>query len=361
MEEKTEVKELPPKAPSASAVAVTYPFSTDPALQDSYSNPWGFVRMGRMIEDLDALAGNIAAAHCGHVGANGNPLMLVTASIDEIELRHRANLKDDMVLSGSVTWTGRSSLEIDMKVTSTWTTEPWLLANFTFVARDQVTGKASAIPALDPQTDEEKARFEACERKANQRKEARKAKSATAGLSDLGFESLADFRLAQEMVKEGRVLLDMPALAPNNSILMRDTQLSNALICQPQHRNTRGRIFGGFLVRRAFELAFSNAYFFAGSQPLFREVDQVTFLQPVDVGNLLRLESRVLYNSVSKNLRPMMHIGVTAWVTKPEERSSLVSNEFTFKFEKRDGGSVKRVLPATVEEAHQIIKTMRLR
>lgn len=348
------------KRPSESAVAVTYPFSSDPALSDAYSNPWGFVRMGRMIEDLDALAGNIAAAHCGDVGSSGNPLMLVTASIDEIEVRHRANLRDDMELSGRVVWTGRSSLEIDMRVTSTWTADPWLVANFTFVARDQVTQRATGIPPLLPETPEEQEAFERCERKNQERKRLRKLKKESTELSELGFESAQDLQLALSMVKEARPHLDMPALASSQSILMRDTRLENAIICQPQHRNTRGRIFGGFLVRRAFELAFSNCYLFAGSQPRFREVDQVTFLQPVDVGNLLRFESRVLYTSTSKHLKPLVHIGVTAWVTRPEERSSVVSNEFHFKFEKYDGGTVKKVLPATLEEAHSIIKTMRM-
>ena len=28
-----------------------------------YRNPWGFVRMGKILEDLDSLAGNIAYEH----------------------------------------------------------------------------------------------------------------------------------------------------------------------------------------------------------------------------------------------------------------------------------------------------------
>jgi hypothetical protein len=28
-----------------------------------YRNPWGFLRMGRLLEDLDSLAGSIAFAH----------------------------------------------------------------------------------------------------------------------------------------------------------------------------------------------------------------------------------------------------------------------------------------------------------
>lgn len=34
-----------------------------------------------------------------------------------------------------------------------------------------------------------------------------------------------------------------------------------------QERNLHGRVFGGFLMRRAFELAFSTAYLFAGTRP----------------------------------------------------------------------------------------------
>src|SRR4051794_4328926 len=101
--------------------------------------------------------------------------MLVTASVDRIHMAHRANLHDDMTLTGQVAWVGSSSLvpvlfcsfkadelwqEIQMKVTSSWTEEAWLTANFVFVARH--TGKAqgpATIPALVPETDEEKKLF----------------------------------------------------------------------------------------------------------------------------------------------------------------------------------------------------------
>jgi acyl-coenzyme A thioesterase 9 len=73
----------------------------------------------------------------------------------------------------------------------------------------------------------------------------------------------------------------MPALADHNTILIRDTKLENAIICQPQQRNMHGRIFGGFLMRRAYELAFSTCYVFGGMRPLFLEVDHVDFRKPV--------------------------------------------------------------------------------
>ena len=72
----------------------------------------------------------------------------------------------------------------------------------------------------------------------------------------------------------------MPALADRDSILIRDTCLANSFICQPQQRNIHGRIFGGFFMQRAFELAFSTTYAFAGVQPHFLEVDHVDFFKP---------------------------------------------------------------------------------
>lgn len=51
--------------------------------------------------------------------------------------------------------------------------------------------------------------------------------------------------------------------------------VSSTLICMPQHRNTANRIFGGFLMHRAYEVAFCAAFMFGGSRPQFSEIDEV--------------------------------------------------------------------------------------
>ena len=76
-----------PKPPEASENSLSYAFSSDTALADTYRNPWGNVRVGRLLEDLDALAGTIAFEHCQ---VEGEPdLLLVTASVDRIVYQHR--------------------------------------------------------------------------------------------------------------------------------------------------------------------------------------------------------------------------------------------------------------------------------
>lgn len=148
-----------------------------------------------------------------------------------------------------------------------------LTANFIFVARDSKTGKAAPINRLSPETELEKLLFEEAEARNNLRKKKR-------GGDRREFDH-GECKKLKAWLAEGRIFSDMPALADRNSILLKDTRLENSLICQPQQRNIHGRIFGGFLMHRAFELAFSTAYTFAGLVPYFLEVDHVDFLRPV--------------------------------------------------------------------------------
>lgn len=54
---------------------------------------------------------------------------------------------------------------------------------------------------------------------------------------------------ADALLAEGRAKIDLPALAGEGALLMRDTRLHNTFTCQPQQRNMHGRVFGGFLMR----------------------------------------------------------------------------------------------------------------
>jgi acyl-coenzyme A thioesterase 9 len=170
------------------------------------------------------------------------------------------------------------------------------------------------------------------------------------------------------------------------------THMQNAMIAQPQVQNLHRRVFGGFLMRRAFELAFSNAYLFAGRKPHFVEVDQVRFMSPVDVGDLLVLNSRILYTSTTteensdvpqqqqhalhtSTTAPSVshvHVEVEAWVTEPEKVSARLSNQFYFTFEcgsdetetttdsqQQQQRPIRRVLPSNWEQAQRMAWRMK--
>eukprot|EP00968_Pinguiococcus_pyrenoidosus_P018087 scaffold1850_cov194-Pinguiococcus_pyrenoidosus.AAC.47 len=117
------------KPAGASRTEAVYQFRGDETLADAYKNPWGGLRLGRVLEDLDALAGSIAFKHCC-VNGDGSvrPLLLVTASVDRISVNGalpRPNAANDVLLAGSVIWTGKSSIEIRMFVKDETHEESW--------------------------------------------------------------------------------------------------------------------------------------------------------------------------------------------------------------------------------------------
>ncbi|KAJ1443614.1 HotDog domain superfamily [Sesbania bispinosa] len=357
--------ELLTRTPSQSRTTILYNFSSDFVLREQYRDPWNEVRIGKLLEDLDAVAGTISVKHCSDEASTTRPLIVVTASVDKIVLKRPISVNIDLKIVGSVIWVGRSSIEIQLEVTQAKEEDKdskdndsdsvVLTANFIFVARDSQTGKAAPVNRLSPETAHEKLLFEQAEARNNLRKRKRVGEKRD-------FDSAEEHRI-QSLLAEGRILCDMPALADRNSILLKDTSLENALICQPQQRNIHGRIFGGFLMHRAFELAFSTAYAFAGLVPYFLEVDHVDFLRPVDVGDFLRLKSCVLYTEVHDPDQPLINVEVVAHVTRPELRSSEVSNTFHFTFSvrpeakaMRNGFILRNVVPATEEEARRILE-----
>ncbi|XP_024989216.1 acyl-coenzyme A thioesterase 9, mitochondrial-like isoform X2 [Cynara cardunculus var. scolymus] len=352
------VDSITPKTPSLSRTSILYPFSTDYILREQYRNPWNGIRMGKLLEDLDALAGTISFKHCINHASMADSLLLVTASVDKIVLKNPIFADTDLKIEGAVTWVGRSSMEILLEViqeTCDHVDSQALVANFTFVGRDSKTGKSASINPISPETAKEKMLWqEAEERNASRKKRRTQMKN---------IESGKEVERLNALLAEGRVFIDMPALADRDSILIKDTRLQNSLVCQPQQRNTHGRIFGGFLMRRAFELAFGTAYAFAGSQPRVLEVDHVDFLKPVDVGNFLCLKSCVLYTQLENPMEPLINVEVVAHVTRPELRSAEVSNKFYFTFTtysdtKKNKWKIRSVVPATEEEARRVIERM---
>ncbi|XP_011085044.1 acyl-coenzyme A thioesterase 9, mitochondrial isoform X1 [Sesamum indicum] len=354
--------ELVTKTPSKSRTSVLYKFSDDYILREQYRNPWNEIRLGKLLEDLDALAGTISFKHCSSEDSSTRPLILVTASVDKMVLRKPIPVDTDLTIVGAVTWVGRSSMEIQLEVmqsSKAETSDPSeavaLTANFTFVARDSKTGKSAIINQISPETEKEKLLWNEAEERNKLRK--KKKGEQKKEINDEEVKRL------NELLSEGRVFCDMPALADRDSILIKDTCLQNSLMCQPQQRNIHGRIFGGFLMRRAFELAFATAYSFAGSAPCFVEVDHVDFLKPVDVGNFLRFNSCVLYTELENPAQPMINVEVVAHVMRPELRSSEVSNKFYFTFTVhsdalKNGLKIRNVVPATEEEARRVIERM---
>lgn len=84
---------------------------------------------------------------------------------------------------------------------------------------------------------------------------------------------------------------------PVNTVWMEDAKLKNLIICQLEYRNRFNKIFGGFIMRQAFELAWANTHVYGHCRPYVVHVDDIWFRKPVEVGSMLYFNSQISYTS----------------------------------------------------------------
>lgn len=102
----------------------------------------------------------------------------VTASIDRVDFREPVHLGDLVIMKSSVNFVGKTSMEVGVRVEAEdvisgrrrHTNSCYL----TFVAVDR-NGRPVAVPALEPETEEEKRRYAAAQERRQRRLEEREA------------------------------------------------------------------------------------------------------------------------------------------------------------------------------------------
>ncbi|KAM9906943.1 hypothetical protein OXX79_001265 [Metschnikowia pulcherrima] len=271
------------------------PFKDDKWLCDAYINAFGRLRVGQLFQDLDALAGRIAYKHC----APAEPVN-VTASVDRILMLKKVDeiQNYNFVLAGAVSWTGRSSMEITVKGYAFEDSIPaefteaelpaenvFLTANFTFVARNPLTHKSFAINRLLPVSESEWLDYRRAE-SFNAKKKLAAKNSAVIEPTD------EETRLVHDMWKASKQI----EKSDGKLKFMKDSKFTSTLFMQPQYRNRHSyMIFGGYLLRQAFELAYCAAAAFTSAGPRFVSLDSTTFKAPVPVGSVLSMEASVSY------------------------------------------------------------------
>lgn len=380
-----EIARQPPKTvldkvPRDSYVEIVLPFSSDEALRQEYISPFGHVRIGRLLEDLDAFAGNIAFLHCDDNDPSTRLPTIVTASVDKLDLLPKSiDPSKDLRLCGGVTSVGSSSMEIRIdafqegaepskkkkKENSTQGQDELILTTyFTMVARDPVTGKAHTVNRLVPQTEQEKRRQLEGDRNKEERLAA-KASSLTARLpTQEELEMIHSFFITDNAAapKKNAENTSSPSTSMiTTSVPMSETHQRSMIFCSHQQRNIHNKIFGGYLMRKAFELAFSTAYLFAGRRPYFSALGDITFQHAVEIGALLDLRAAVVYTEGND-----IQVHVTARVHQPEKKTVIKTNDFAFSFDlynEDDNMSeqkcYKRVKPQSYAEAMSYIEGRR--
>ncbi len=325
----------------ASGFEKILPLSTNETLRERYINFFGGLRVGKLLEELDLSAGMVAYTH-----AEGweRGLTIVTAACDRIDLTGPLRSDQDLRIQGSVNWVGRSSMEVGFRISAqeagSW--RPVARAYFIMVSR---RGEAAApVNPLIRETEDAVRRFAEGEVRQQQRRE------------------LAHQHVHRQppSAEEGQVLHDLFLARSSGQVgvPMSETIRQSTLLMHPQSKNIHNKIFGGYLMREAFELAWNITVLHCRRRPHFVSVDHMYFFEPVEIGAILSFTGRVIYTS-----EQALMVEVVTEVIQPSTGETRVTNDcfFTFTAPEQNGEAVAipAVQPHTYEEGLKYLEGRR--
>ncbi len=308
---------------------LTLPFGSDLALRRRFmvvNEPVaGNIRFDLILEILDKLAEDTALAYARRFVPDGR---VVTAAVDNILLREPADVTRDLILHARINSVGRTSLEVGIRLEHAGD-RPIHLAScyFTMVARSGEGEESRSTPLgpLEYGDDLESARY----RKASERRENYRAVQAAAMQPPTAEEYalLAGLHAAQ----------DRPGFS---GTLVSSLVTSNWERMYPEQENVPQKIFGGYLVRRAYELATINVEEIAPDRSVILRVNRINFLQPVRLGDKLHFVSRIVYTGSTS-----ICVEVSIERVSRDRVTRALSNSCVFTFVNVDSDMMPRPVP----------------
>lgn len=319
--------------PLETSVTQVLPFSRDAALRRRFmevdQDIPGNLRFGLTLEVLDKLAEETALAYVRRAEPRAR---VVTAAIDGIRVRSPADVAHDLLFLARVNYVGRSSLEVGIRVEQDGD-PPRHIAScyFTMVAR--LDDANITVEPLDYGDDLERER----RRRAVERREAARAREQVA----LEPPTREEFDLLAALRREREA-------AGDSAMLTRSLAATAWERVYPEHENVPTKIFGGYVIHRAYQLAAIHAEQLASHRTVVAAVNRINFLRPVRIGDTLRYMSRIVYTGQTS-------IAVEIRIERIAQGRVLdLSNDCVFTFVNVDHEllprPVPRVYPTTYED-----------
>lgn len=294
----------------------------------------GNLRFGLLLETLDLVAEATALKYVNRFYPEAR---VVTAAIDDIFIRNTADVNRDISFLARINHVGRSSLVIGIRVE-----QPGEPANhiaschFTMVARSWKDGEEFSVtlPPLEYLDENEQRR---AQKAVASREEYKKQQALlTEPPSREEFTMLTGLHQAQEEsgfsgLLAGRLVADAWERM------------------YPEQENVPRTIFGGYVMRRAYEVSSICAERVAPDRPVLAAVNRVNFIHPVRLGDILRYTTRVVYTGNCL-------VGVEARIERRsrDRTSRALSNSCLFTFVNVDRDlrprPVPPIYPATYSE-----------
>ncbi|KAG6908041.1 hypothetical protein DXG01_006403 [Tephrocybe rancida] len=341
------------------------PFGSSAQRKEEYINASGGIRMGKLMEHLDSLAGSISYKHMlgpgvqtlGRIQERG--FYIVTASVDRLDMLTPLNPSRDLRLSGQVIHTGNSSMEVAVKMETIGSGQPdetVLLGRFSMVCRDANTHKARQVNPLIISTPEERSLYALGEH-LKKRRQAGVLRSLSR-VPPTSAEAAALHEFYLQHGQYGRRTGEDDSQG-GERIWMGDTRLEKSMLMFPQERNGHSqllgsvhqKVFGGYLMRLAYELGFVNSSILTRGPVRFLSLDGISFARPVPIGSILRLTSQILHTSTPPDSpAPMLvHVGVKANVVDVKTGTEQTTNDFRFTWCREGEGVPRKVVPKTYQ------------
>ncbi|KAL9647873.1 hypothetical protein ABK040_008146 [Willaertia magna] len=368
----TQTIDLREKSPKESFHSFKLKFSTDKNLRNIYSTAFNTLRIGRLLQDLDNLAWQVAYKH-----ADGNnpkhPLTIVTAAVDRIELRQPLVPYFDLIFEAKATYVGTSSMEIKIEVVVEKPDvlvkdleegdhifdpnrkiiikrETAMVAYFVLVALDKVTNLPAKVHPLKLESEEDKRNFEIGRANQSRRKYLRDNSLEKQPPNEKERDLIHNWFL--KLQSENANEMKDHSSDDSNISSMKSTKLTNFKIMHPTNRNINSKIFGGYLMQESFELAWLTAYKYTQYRPTFIALDDNNFLKPVEKGSVVKFESTVVYTEHN-----LLMVRVEVKVIEPPLEQELLCNVFHFSFA---CPTKKLILPETYVDAIYFLEGKRI-
>ncbi len=272
--------------PSDTILHQTLALGSDPVLRRNFmivDEPiQGNIRFGLLLEILDKVAEETALRYVTQFHPHAR---VVTAAIDNIVIRHAEDVNRDLTFAACINHVGRSSLEVGIRVEQLG--EPKLhIAScyFTMVARsgygDDVV--SVTLPPLEYSEPIEKRRAGKALARREEYRQQQAAQLEPPSREE--YEMMTALHLAQEE----------PGFTGH---LCRRLTSDAWERMYPEQENVPQKIFGGYLIRRAYELSSICSELVAPSRSIIAAVNRINFFHPVRMGDKLHFTSRVVYTN----------------------------------------------------------------
>ena len=327
--------------PADTSVTERMCFSTDITLRRRFmvtdEDVRANLRVGVMLEVLDKLAEATALRYIREIEPEAR---VVTAALDDLEVRNAPDINRDILLLARINFVGRTSMEVGIRIEQDGPgTVHIATCYFTMVAR--LNGRSLAIPPLNYSTDQEKRRSQRAEQRRIDRLRNHAEHSPT----------LNEYALLHGLHRE----LDVVSAAP---LLARNLLTGGWERTYPEHENVPQTIFGGHVIHHAYVYAHICAEMIADYRALLVCSSRIDFYQPVRMGDKLHFVSQVTYTGKTS-------IAVETSITRisRDRLSTALSNTCVFTFVNVDPDlrpmPVPRVFPSTYSEDERYLSAHR--